>query len=185
MRLFFAATPPPPLSAALCAVSQTLLPQSGGRQVPPRLIHLTLAFLGEMPSARVPVLNALAAPLPFVPFTLTLTRAGSFATRAGWLAPSQTPAELRQLVEQLTATLNDNGFHVEQRAYRAHLTVLRSLQQPLPAQALAEPLDWHVDHYALVASTLTPHGPRYKIMCRFGQLQDQDSDSGTAQPPLP
>lgn len=161
MRLFFACFPSRALAAQLHRHAGRLRQQCGGRLVRTAQLHLTLAFLGDVDSARLDELVALAARQPWPALQLDLNRAGSFDTRVGWLAPGPEAVALDDWVRRFHAELALAGFHVEQHRFRPHLTLLRQLDHPLPLQTLP-PLPWHLTRFALVESALTPHGATYR-----------------------
>ena len=161
MRLFFACFPTKSLAGRLHRQVPQLRPLCGGRPIPVANLHLTLAFLGEVDPARLAALIELAERQTFPPLRLQLDRAGSFGTRAGWLAPGPEAELLAGWVRQLQIELGEAGFHVEHHPFRPHLTLLRRLDRPLPAQAIP-PLFWDLARFALVESTLAPRGARYR-----------------------
>ena len=60
-RLFFALWPDSAVRAVLQASCQAVTVSCGGRPVPPRNYHLTLAFLGQVDSADLAGIRAAAA----------------------------------------------------------------------------------------------------------------------------
>ncbi len=83
----------------------------------------------------------------------------------GWLAPGEPPPALVRLQGALDAALTAEGFPLEERAFQAHVTVLRNLRQPAPQQefpALATALE-----FVLAAARREDTGPRYEILERF------------------
>jgi 2'-5' RNA ligase len=59
--LFFALWPDHALQQSLAETTQTVVLAAGGRPVPPENFHLTLAFLGSVPDARISEVAALGA----------------------------------------------------------------------------------------------------------------------------
>ena len=53
-RLFLALWPDPATAAALAVLARDVAEHAHGKATPPENIHLTLAFLGNQPSAIVP-----------------------------------------------------------------------------------------------------------------------------------
>ncbi len=129
MRLFLAIAFPPALREALAA--DTAAVRDGfakARFVDPALYHLTLAFLGEVPTPRaadaVAAMNACRA----APFPLSIGRLGRFRGREGdtvWRAVTAGD-ELFRLQRALTDVLRKRGFSHEARAYSPHLTLARA-----------------------------------------------------------
>ena len=78
-RLFFALWPDEDARSALCAATAKAVRTSGGRPVPAGTLHVTLAFLGSVPTARIPELQHIAreraqALAQDVPLSLTFQR---------------------------------------------------------------------------------------------------------------
>jgi 2'-5' RNA ligase len=110
-RVFFALWPSPPLASALADVALAAAKRYGGRTSRPDTIHLTLAFLGEVPEAALPTLCALAAELKAPPFELVIDRLGFWPhNHLLWAGCSTTPAPLQDMVLTLQKSLIAAGF---------------------------------------------------------------------------
>lgn len=76
--------------------------------------HLTLKFLGEVETARLPGIEAALAGIAFAPLDLALGAAGSFAAgrapRTLWAGLAQGGADVSRLAEQVEAALEPCGF---------------------------------------------------------------------------
>lgn len=89
LRLFFALPCPPPLAERIGRWRDGRpLP---GRQVATANLHLTLAFLGQVPSARLEALLDMTAAIEAAPFDLCLDRLLRWRNGILLLAPSQPP----------------------------------------------------------------------------------------------
>jgi 2'-5' RNA ligase len=182
LRLFVALTPAPEARRALAAAAEPLAAACGGaaRLVAPDLVHLTLRFLGDTPASRLPALQAglAAAAARSAPLTLVPDGAGAFPTparpRVLWigLAPD---AGLAALAAAAEAACVAAGAAAESRAFRAHVTVARlrpggRIDPAALAGALAAvrpPPPFAAPTLDLVASTLSPAGPRYAALARW------------------
>jgi len=124
-----------------------------GRSTHPEDLHVTLQFLGEVAAERLPcVEDAVAALAGRGSFDLLLDQAGYWPRpRVSWLAPSEVPAPLLALQQDLAARLNACGFPPEARPYRPHVTLARK-SPGLLARRIEQPLLWRVSQVALVAS---------------------------------
>jgi 2'-5' RNA ligase len=143
VRAFIAIELDDALKTALEKVQQRLRaePISGFvRWMEPGGIHLTLKFLGEMDSARVPhVLTAIRSACDGVPpFELTVTGAGCFpnfqrpnVVWAGMIGQVHVATQLAQRVEGECAKL---GFEPEDRPFSPHLTLGRVKRDISPAE---------------------------------------------------
>jgi 2'-5' RNA ligase len=160
-RLFFALWPGEPLRIALAPRLRALQPQGAGRPQSPQQWHVTLEFLGPVPASRVAAAQAAAAAVRAGPFELV------FDAVEHWRRPEvlclvagEVPPALDGLVRDLRAGLAAHGFEPDRRAFRAHLTLARKLQRPVPV-APFEPLRWPADEFALVESVTERTGSRY------------------------
>lgn len=166
-RVFFALWPDAPSRPRLAARALELARECGGRVVPEANIHLTLAFLGEVDAARVPLVRDAAAEAKLTPFRLELDRLGSFSgARVGWAGPGRMPAELAGLAAGLATALGARGFPLDDRAFAAHATLVRRIERA-PSPRAIEPIGWWVEEFALVESRRGTG--RYETLGAFGR----------------
>ena len=162
MRLFYALVPDEALRASLGARALALADAIGGRAVPAHNVHMTLAFLGEVPGERVGALRDISGALPRAAFTLVLDRVGEWHhAGVAWIAPSRVPAELAALQAALADSLRAREFALEARPFRPHLTLVRRRRKPL-VDAPTEPLVWNVSRVSLMRSESTAGLVRYR-----------------------
>ncbi len=146
--------------------------------VHPENMHLTLAFLGDVLTSRIQdAAGAVGtAVLGSGPFQLEAHQLGYFgkrgSPRAIW---SQIDGDLDQLIDlqkRLTDALVQNGFPLEGRKFRPHLTLAR-IRRPKRNLPLVDHLenDKHqyfgeipVNELLLIESILHPDGPEYHIL---------------------
>ncbi|UTH75832.1 RNA 2',3'-cyclic phosphodiesterase [Chromobacterium sp. IIBBL 290-4] len=160
MRAFLACLPPPECLAALRGWQRQLRRLAGGHALPPKQLHLTLAFLGDVTPLQLQLAADCAEQAARgLPPAIALDSCGSWHD-VGWCGPMHPPAGLERWVEDLKAALRDAGLAVETRRYRPHLTLLRRLEKPLPHQALPA-LTLPLDEVTLLASELRPGGARH------------------------
>jgi 2'-5' RNA ligase len=181
VRVFVAIELPEGIRAALEAMQQRLaaarLPL---RLVRPEGIHLTLAFIGDIPTAQVPVLRgAVAQAAAGVPvFTLRAEGLGMFPNarrpRVVWAGVQGDPedrARLTLLHGHLAAALRAAGFTSDPR-FDPHLTLgrvhdrvtpadLAAIGPAVQAQALPSGLTFDVAHVSIMRSELRPSGAVY------------------------
>jgi len=113
-------------------------------------LHVTLHFLGEVPSERVPDLRRGFA-VPFTPFELSLGVPKLWPHGIAVLEPHEEPPELLELHAKLSSALVALGLQPEARKYRPHVTLARRANgAAVPPES--EPLIWQVGGYALVES---------------------------------
>ena len=127
MRLFIALAPDDQARAAIGDYLASLRALGlRGSFTRPENLHITLAFLGEQsgPDAAVEAMRAVSFSGPL---TFQLDRPGRFSQPDGpllYLAPGQDGAVCR-LAKLLEAELRQRGFQLEERPFRAHLTLCR------------------------------------------------------------
>lgn len=136
-------------------------------------VHLTLKFLGNVPTARLgAVEHALAVVAASQPaFDLVVEGLGAFPSRTRprvlWAGVSAGAAELTALAARLDEALAGLGFARETRPFAAHATLGR-VREPRRQPRLAAALDvsddfgrQRVSHVSLMRSQLSPRGARY------------------------
>jgi 2'-5' RNA ligase len=167
-RVFFALLPLAAAATALAALAAALAARVGGRVTETASIHLTLAFLGDVPAARLPDLESIGAATAAQPaFAVALDTIGAFRkAQVAWVAPSAPPAGLLALARDLHGRLQGAGFAFDARAFRPHVTLARKCTLAL-ADERCPPLSWAADAVVLVASTLAPAGARYAALARW------------------
>jgi len=147
----------------------------GGRATRRDTIHLTLAFLGNVPEVRLPELSIAAAAVCVDPFAISLDQLGFWShNHLLWAGCQTSVAPLDELFGQLRLALTRAGFRVggEGRDFAPHVTLVRhvpesaapSESRPLPP---IEPLCWDSERFVLVRSTLSALGPAYRVIDEF------------------
>jgi len=164
VRLFIALWPPTQVQDALFAAGARFA--GLGRRMPARNLHATLAFLGQVDEANIELLRGLLGDLRFAPCALTLDRFGYFAnSRALWAGCSSVPAGVGTYQQRLSQAVAGQGFPVERRPFRLHLSLLRDAARPEPAALkVAFSIPWQARSVALVRSDLTSIGARYTVL---------------------
>ena len=166
-------TPP---AAALADLDRALAPlreaPGAPRWTPPQRWHLTLLFLGGVPADRVAELAVAAGPAVAAtpPLTLRLAGGGRFGSRRRpqvcWVGVTGDDDALGALARRLAAVARGLGLPVEDRPFRAHLTLGRWRPGRPGDGDLPERLaghrgpDWPVTEVELLESHLGPT-PRY------------------------
>jgi len=149
-RLFVALWPAPAIRHALRERRDAWDWPRGASPVHPDKLHVTLHFLGGVPTERVPELRRGLA-VPFTPFELTFGAPKLWHNGIAVLEPASEPPELLDLHARLSAALVALGLQPEARKYRPHVTFARRANGA-EAPPEAEPLVWKIDGYALVES---------------------------------
>ncbi len=146
-------------------------------------LHLTLKFLGEIPTAAVEQLSSAAsrAVAGLSPFSIQLEHPGVFPNhgkpRVLWMGINDRSGKLVELHARLEDEAANAGFAKEDRRFQPHLTVAR-LRQPEHAQTLAaahrqlafEPQAIAVSELLVIRSELSGAGSKYTIVSRHALL---------------
>ena len=162
LRLFFALWPDSRTQSQLAEWGRTLALSLGGRLTRAETVHLTLAFIGDTPAARLDELLQIGAELNVPRFDLRFDMLGCFERNGvAWAAPNMTPKPLLDLVAGLHAGLRRAGFPTESRPYQPHVTLLRKARcRPIEWQP-RRPLLWKARNIVLVRSDLSSSGADY------------------------
>jgi len=178
LRLFFALWPPEAVArdlhawaAAVHAKAEAALAGSGGRVTRESTIHMTLAFLGDLPDDRVASLIECGRRVRAAPIDLTLDEGRWWKhNQVVCAGPRRLPEALGDLVAQLESRLKDAGFEIEAREFRAHVTLVRRASIAAEGLPPLERSGWRAAEFVLVSSVLTPQGPDYRILARFALM---------------
>lgn len=162
MRLFFAIIPDKSTSVSLHANGNSLARFSRGQVVGPERLHLTLAFLGEVPAERRDELLAIGQSLPRLAGAVwTIDRVGGWPNGIVWAGSSQPCPALSELAAALQQGLVQAGFPTEARPFVPHVTLLRRARHRLTPRDIT-PLRFVLRRVSLMESILTPQGPQYR-----------------------
>jgi 2'-5' RNA ligase len=177
-RLFFALWPQELERTALIHAVRKAVRVGGGRPVPEANLHLTLAFLGAVPAARVPELSAIArrtaAALPDAAIPLVLTLGGLahwaqsqvLAVLVREESSSTPPGNIQALAAMLCNETAAAGFNPDLKPFRAHVTVARKVARA-PRAGVMRPITWSFAAFTLVESRTLSTGPVYSVVESF------------------
>ncbi len=166
-RLFLALWPGDAVRRQLADLVTDCQAQVQGRPVAPDKLHITLAFLGELPRTAAATVSACVDDLRVLDTQLCLDRLG-YWPRNGivWAGSRAVDATLASFAADLRGRLARLGFRVDRRQFSPHVTLLRRVRQRprLPSPSI----DWPVRGVVLVRSQLEPTGSRYEVERRWG-----------------
>lgn len=183
MRCFIAVDVSPGVREGLAAVQATLrkaAPRADVRWADPARVHLTLKFLGEVPDAAVPAVEAALAVAAggHGPLRLAGEGVGGFPSsrrpRVVWVGVAGDVDALARLAASVERTVAPLGYPTEARPFRAHLTIAR-VRSPRGLARLAAAIDdsagvalgaWDVPEVVLYLSRLRPTGAVYEPIAR-------------------
>jgi 2'-5' RNA ligase len=173
MRLFVAIELSDEARAAVAAEQKKIVSALSGSRltlVRPEHLHLTLAFLGEVPEERAtPIVGAMTADVPCAPYRLDLAGVGAFpdrgAPRALWVGVGAGRQETIELRRHVVERLRGAGVTLDER-FDPHLTLGRwrkSRPSDRPRGVRVGKLaGLMVEHVTLFQSRLSSSGPTYE-----------------------
>lgn len=164
-RLFFALWPDQNIRVQLSAINQQINDHRL-RKLRPTNLHTTLVFMGNVDEQAFLRLQQHAQTIRANAFTI------SFDQLSYWQKPKilcltcqRQPKEIYQLVNQLTEIVEAEGIHVEERPYRAHVTLARKANQ---LEKLSfRPVEWQATEFVLVESISTDNGVVYQVLAKW------------------
>ena len=166
-RLFFALWPEDAARERLAHATRKATRASGGRPVPVSNLHSTLAFLGAVPEARLPIVATAAAEVRQSAFRLVFDRLEHWSKPAVLCATcSHATLAAPSLASELWKLLARQGFAPDSKPHRPHVTVARKVVKP-HALGDVHPVEWVIDEFALVESVTAPEGARYTVLQRW------------------
>ena len=113
--------------------------------------HVTLHFIGEVPTVRVADIAANVV-LPFQAFECVLERPRLWPHGLAVLCANKVPAALQDLHDRLGDALCGLGLPVETRPYCPHVTLARRADTAV-LPVIPPSVVWQISRYALVVST--------------------------------
>ncbi|MBI1905181.1 MAG: RNA 2',3'-cyclic phosphodiesterase [Rhodocyclales bacterium] len=166
-RVYFALWPDAATTKQLHATASEIRPACGGRVMRADTLHLTLAFIGDIPRARIPQLLLLGGEVSCPAFTLCLDMAALWERQhLIWAGPRQPPVGLIDLAGQLSSRLQAADVPVDRRVFKPHVTLIRRCERAF-AEREIEPVVWNVRDFVLVESLREPAGTRYRVLARW------------------
>lgn len=144
--------------------------------------HLTLLFLGEIPTERVGPIGAALTPVgaAVAPFVLTLEGVGAFPSaerpRVVWVGATEGAAELVELARQVREALRGEGTVAPESTFVPHLTLFR-VRSGLDRRRAEEiltgrvppppPRRIRVGEFVLKESVLSSRGATHRTVATF------------------
>jgi len=183
LRLFIALPIPEAVKTEMEKVQRELGKMASGdglRWTRREQFHLTLKFLGNVPSERTDALLAAtrAACQGRKPFALRAGQAGFFPNehrpRVLWAGIHGETESLHNLQHAIATATTEFAEKQEDREFAAHLTLARiKITRPAEAQALVGRVrslknrilgEWTADRVEVIRSELQPNGSRYTCL---------------------
>jgi RNA 2',3'-cyclic 3'-phosphodiesterase len=168
-RFFFALWPEEAAVDGLHRIAAEAHKICGGRLMRRETLHLTLAFLGDIPGDRVADAMRVAETISVEPFEVTLDRVGYWKHNRILWAGGESPW-LTFLADALDTGLRTAGFSLDTRPFSPHVTLLRDARCAA-TPVLQEPLAWRAKEFVLAESQRSSDGARYEIVSRWPLVQ--------------
>lgn len=169
-RLFLALVPPRETCNGIRRAAQSW--SIDGRPVAPECWHVTLVFLGAVKVDRIIELADLCARQALPECTIVLDELGAFSrARVAWLGCRSVPDRLLRFRSGLAQSLRSAGFVNETRPWKPHLTLYRELRT-VPDSLRAEPVEWPIREWRLMASRLGSGVPEYRTVERWSAVRN-------------
>jgi 2'-5' RNA ligase len=170
MRLFFALWPDEEVTRQLARVASQLNIESRCRWVDPKNYHVTLAFVGEVPAAKIAMLQHIARALHVPGFTfrcdsIEFWRESQVVVAAAQAAP---PALL-----DLWSKLND-AIGLSRKHLRTHVTLARKVAQAPVPQAMS-PIAWRATNFSLIRSDTGGAESAYTVLDTWPLLDETEN----------
>ncbi|NVJ97694.1 MAG: RNA 2',3'-cyclic phosphodiesterase [Alphaproteobacteria bacterium] len=149
-------------------------------------LHLTLAFIGDVPKRTFHEIEGELSRIVLTPFELSLRGVGLFGKpkqpKNLWAGVSDR-APLVHLHDKICHSLEMVGLEIDRRRYKPHVTLARFRRH---AQArIGDWLTQHenlqtpsmtVEHFTLFSSQLTHEGSYYTVESRFGRALESEPE---------
>jgi len=162
MRCFLAAWPDAAARQRCAELTQALRPHADhGRVMRAENLHLTLAFIGELPDARGTEVAAACAALPPMACDWALTEIGFFARPRVLWAGGVLSDELAAIAASARALLDRMNVGYDRKPFVPHVTLLRDVKRFDGPREIAPPIAWPIREVALFRSGRDETGARY------------------------
>jgi len=174
-RLFTAIALPDPVRAVLAALAR---PLPGVAWTAADQLHLTLRFLGDVPTTQLDTLTARLAGIRIEPFVLPIEGLGAFPPKSPprvlWAGIGTGHPRLHQLRQRLDDALLAEGVDFDVHTFQPHVTLARCTEHATAAAGhwlhthrdfVAPP--FRVESFGLYASELRPEGAVHTLQREF------------------
>jgi 2'-5' RNA ligase len=173
-RLFFGLELPAAIRSALATLRPTIRQT---RPVAEEQLHLTLSFLGDIPTERCAVLQDAANQVKVGSFFLPVQGIGTFGghrPKVLWAGVGNGHPHLFALHKKLTDGLLNSGFSADLQAFHPHITLARmddssaEMWRPFLREHAEDDFGiCAVKEFVLFSSQRTPAGSTYHVEHRF------------------
>ena len=181
IRCFFAIDIEDKSTLEKITVVQKRLQETGAnlKVVSPENIHITLKFVGEVPSDFVDRMINFLREIKFSPFKAELRDVGCFPSlkriNVIWVGIGEGNIGLMTIFQSLESRMRQLGLKPERRGFSPHITIMR-VRSDRNRDKLAEIVEevsntffgvFEVTNFRLKKSVLKPSGPTYSTIHQF------------------
>lgn len=164
------------------------MPDQTVRWVQPDSLHITLKFLGDVPTTAIPEIETRLAHIAqkFTPFPITIEGTGCFpnlkAPKVVWLGIPDSQDHLHALRDSVESYIAPLGYPTEERPFNPHLTLgrikrgvtnskLEKVGLGVKNSNITAITAWTCYSISLMESDLKPSGAEYTCLHNFGLTQ--------------
>jgi len=159
MRLFIAVNFDDAVKKRLLEIQAKLRSQcTRGNFTRPENLHLTMAFLGETPEAKVASILKIIEDAQVLPIELSFTHTGCFThshKELWWIGADEkcsALSHLKAIHSKLIKRLLDANFSVDNRSFNPHITLGREIKHPEKIILNCDEIKVKVDNLSLMKS---------------------------------
>jgi 2'-5' RNA ligase len=170
LRLFFALWADPDVRRQLTHVARQMNLESRSRRVDPKNYHVTLAFVGEVSSPKLAVMQQIGRSLRAPQFTFECD------SIEFWREPQVVVAAARVVppgLLDLWTKLNE-AIGLPRERLRAHVTLARKVAQPPVPQAMS-PVVWRAINFSLIRSDTGGVESAYTVLDTWSLLDKPEN----------
>jgi RNA 2',3'-cyclic 3'-phosphodiesterase len=162
MRCFLAAWPDASARSRCAELTEALRPRSDhGRVMRAENLHLTLAFIGDLPDEAGTRVATACAQMPPLRCDWQLDAIGFFArSRVLWAGGAVT-RELDVIADAARALLDGLGVDYDRKPFVPHVTLLRDVRRFDGPRDITPPIPWPIREVGLYRSGRDDKGARY------------------------
>jgi RNA 2',3'-cyclic 3'-phosphodiesterase len=172
VRLFFALLPDSETQLRITTAAREIRLDSASPLVRPESLHMTLAFIGEVPALQVAALREIGGARRVTAFTIR------FDVYEYWpkakvvvAAARESPASLDLLWRQIHGALAKHNLAPTRERLRPHVTLARKVSQAPVLQAMSA-FDLRAQAFSLVHSDTSGVHPVYTVVDTWALLDD-------------
>lgn len=157
MRLFVAINFNDQSKATIASIQSKLMQYAKGSYTPPENIHLTLVFLGEISPKKIIFIKQAMNQIIVEQVKIQFSHTGFFKRNEGdiWWIGLQQNDKLIKLQKDLRIALIKQGFNIEERFFKPHITLGRRIRINMPIdknELFGKPFKTEVNTISLMKS---------------------------------